>query len=64
MTWIRTRPTTEDNAGAGLAALAVAAGVGVATFYLVRLFLAREPVALPEARTETPPDREREGARA
>ena len=41
----RTTPGTRENLGAGLAALGAAAGVAAVTFYLVRLLLAREPIA-------------------
>ena len=40
--WIRVLPDRGDNAGAAIAAAAVAAGVGLVTFYLTRLLLARE----------------------
>lgn len=40
----RTTPGTRENVGASLAAVGVAAGVAAVTFYLVRLFLAREPL--------------------
>lgn len=42
--WIRVPPGRRDNLGAALAAGALAAGVGVLTFYVTRLFLAREPL--------------------
>lgn len=64
MTWIRTRPTVRDNVGAGLAAFALAASVGAATFYLVRVLLAREPLDLPESRQGSAVERDREGAGA
>jgi len=40
----RTTPGTRENVGAGLAAFGVAAGAAAVTFYLVRIFLAREPL--------------------
>jgi hypothetical protein len=40
----RTNPGIRENAGAGLAAFGVAAGAAAVTFYLVRIFLAREPL--------------------
>ena len=40
----RTDPGTRENVGAGLAAFGVAAGAAAVTFYLVRIFLAREPL--------------------
>lgn len=39
----RTTPGARENLGAGMAAFGVAAGVAAVTFYLTRLFLAREP---------------------
>lgn len=41
----RVEPRRPDTAGALLAAGAVAAVTGAVTFYLVRLFLAREPLS-------------------
>lgn len=38
----RTTPGPRENLGAGLAALGLGAGVAAVTFYLARLFLARE----------------------
>jgi hypothetical protein len=40
----RTTPGLRENLGAGLVAIGMAAGVAAASFYLVRLFLAREPL--------------------
>lgn len=40
--WIRVHPDRTDTARALVAAGAVAAGVGLATFYLARLLSARE----------------------
>jgi hypothetical protein len=40
----RTTPGPRENLGAGLVAAGLAAGVAAASFYLVRLFLAREPL--------------------
>ena len=45
--WVRNDPDRRETLGAGLVAGAVAAGVGVVTFYLARLFLAREPLDAP-----------------
>ncbi|HKJ01914.1 MAG TPA: hypothetical protein VJ997_05645 [Longimicrobiales bacterium] len=42
MTWIRVPPDRDHDTRAVLAAGAVAAGVGLATFYLARILLARE----------------------
>jgi hypothetical protein len=42
--WIRVRPERQDDVGALMAAGVVAASLGAVTFYLTRLFLAREPV--------------------
>lgn len=58
----RRSPGTRVNLGAGLLALGAATGVAAVTFYLVRLFLAREPLAtgVPEGgpeETPTPPGR-------
>lgn len=49
-------PTPTDDRRAALGAVAIAAGVGMAAFYVLRLYLAREP--LPPG----PPDVERENA--
>ena len=40
----RTKPGARENLGAGLMAVGLAAGVASVSFYLVRLFLAREPL--------------------
>jgi hypothetical protein len=40
----RTTPDIGENLKAGLVALGLGAGVAAASFYLVRLFLAREPL--------------------
>jgi len=40
----RTEPRAGENIRAGLVAGAVAGSVAVVSFYLVRLFLAREPL--------------------
>ena len=42
--WIRLRPGRRETAGAALVAGAVGVGVGLATFWLARLLLAREPL--------------------
>ena len=55
--WIRMPPDRHETAVASLAAGLLAAGVGMATFYLVRLFLAREPLNGPD----TVPDRTHAG---
>jgi hypothetical protein len=47
--WVRTPAGGRENAGAALVAGAVAAGVGVVTFYLTRVLLAREPLDDPPA---------------
>lgn len=64
MMWIRRRPTARDSAAAGITALTLAAGVGLATFYVVRLFLSREPLTVPEPGGRTAGERDREGAGA
>lgn len=45
--WIRVPPEPRDTVAAGIVAGAVAAGVGLVTFYLLRTFLAREPLKGP-----------------
>jgi hypothetical protein len=40
----RKQPGAKENLGAGLLALGLATGVAAVSFYLVRLFLAREPL--------------------
>lgn len=40
----RTRPGVRENLGAGLVAAGLALGVASLSFYLVRTFLAREPI--------------------
>ena len=50
--WVPREPTKQDRIAAAVTSLAVAAGVGIVTFYVTRLFLARD--ALPEADQETP----------
>jgi hypothetical protein len=40
----RTTPGRQENLEAGVVAAGLAVGVGALTFYLVRLFLAREPL--------------------
>ena len=42
--YVRREPTADDQARAALAGAAIAAGAGLATFFVVRLFLARERV--------------------
>ncbi len=45
----RTEPGARENLGAALVAAGLATGVAATAFYLVRLFLAREPLeALPK----------------
>lgn len=39
----RTRPGARENLGAGLISAGLALGVAAVSFYLVRIFLAREP---------------------
>lgn len=41
----RREPGSKENAGAALAALGVAAGAAVVTFYFVRIMLSREPLS-------------------
>ena len=56
--WIRVPPERGDNVRSALVAGVLAAGVGVVTFWVVRLFQAREPLggAPPTVREE--PSRE------
>ena len=42
--YIRTHPGRKENAAAAVASAVVAAGVGLVTFYVVRVFLARDTV--------------------
>jgi hypothetical protein len=42
--YVRKDPGLRENLGAGLASAGLALGVGAVTFYLLRLFLAREPL--------------------
>ena len=42
--YVRVPPRRQDTVGALMASGIVAAGVGAVTFYLTRLFLAREPL--------------------
>jgi hypothetical protein len=56
----RTTPGLRENLAAGLVAAGLAAGVAAVSFYLVRLFLAREPLdprspGLPGSAAELPP---------
>lgn len=60
----RTRPGLRENLGAGLLAAGLGAGVAVVSFYLARLFLAREPLEPAPSKNRGPeegdaPDRER-----
>ncbi|MHB1192749.1 MAG: hypothetical protein ACYC6F_06845 [Longimicrobiales bacterium] len=48
--WIRTPPEPHDDVAAALVAGALAVGVGLAAFWITRLFLARE--RLPEEPAE------------
>lgn len=48
--WLRGSPGARENLGAAVVAGAVAASVGLTTFYLTRLFLAREPLSGPPGR--------------
>ncbi len=52
--WIRNRPDLREDLGAGIVAATLALGVGLATFYVTRLLMAREPLdgdALPARRS-------------
>lgn len=42
--WLRLPPERGDTLGAALISGALGAGVGLVSFYLARLFLAREPL--------------------
>lgn len=60
--WIRMPPEREDTVGAAALAVVAGVGVGVATWYVARLLLAREPVGAPpgtssEARLPEPAPR-------
>ncbi len=44
MRYIRNTPSRRENSRAALASIAVAVGVGLTTFYLTRIFLARDPL--------------------
>ena len=59
--WIRTPPEPSDEVAAALVAGAIAVGVGLAAFWIARLFLARErlpekPVARARSRTGEAPE--------
>ncbi|MFC1661489.1 hypothetical protein ACFL3S_08580 [Gemmatimonadota bacterium] len=45
----RTEPGARETLGAGLVAAGLAATVAAVSFYMVRLFLTREPMEAPEA---------------
>ena len=45
--WIRVPAKRGDDVAAGIMAGALAAGVGLVTFYLIRTLLAREPLSPP-----------------
>ena len=45
--WIRVPAKRGDDVAAGVLAGALAAGVGLVAFYLIRTFLAREPLSPP-----------------
>lgn len=53
--WIRVRPSTGDTVAAGVVAGALAAGVGLVTFYVLRTLLAREPLDEPASVPPVPP---------
>jgi hypothetical protein len=61
----RTTPGLRENLEAGMVAAGLAVGVGALTFYLVRLFLAREPLdPLPPAKgSPTAPEGQEEAGR-
>ncbi len=42
--FLRRTPGVEENLAAGIVAAGLAAGVAALSFYLVRLYLAREPM--------------------
>lgn len=52
----RTTPGTRENVTAALVSAGLAAGIASVTFYLVRTFLAREPL---EPRPDRKPGRQR-----
>ena len=53
--YVRTEPTRRESLSAASLSVAVAAGVGAVTFYVTRLFLARDAIRVPS-------DRESKGA--
>ena len=44
MHYIRNAPSRRENSRAALVSIGVAVGVGLTTFYLTRIFLARDPL--------------------
>jgi hypothetical protein len=42
--YIRNEPNRRETVGAAVASVAVAVGVGLVSFYIIRLLIAREPV--------------------
>ena len=44
MRYLRNQPTRSENVRAAVVSSAIAAGVGILTFYFARMVLAREPV--------------------
>jgi len=54
--WVRMEPTRRDRAVAAVLATTLGATVGVVTYYLARLVVAREPLSeLPPADDDDPP---------
>jgi hypothetical protein len=43
--YLRNRPNRSENVRAAVISSAIAAGVGIVTFYFARMLLAREPLA-------------------
>jgi hypothetical protein len=56
--YARRRPTRRDDLVAGLIAGGLAAGIGLVTFYVSRLLLARAQLDVPESLTEGIAERE------
>jgi len=56
--YIRNPPRTADDVAAAALSAALAACVGLVTFYLARLILAREPMAGRDLRSQDDPNHE------
>ncbi len=62
--WVQVPPSPRENLLSAVSAGLLGAGVGIAAFYFVRLFLAREPISgmRPEHLDRTPPPESGEDA--